>query len=83
MCVDYRAATERILFEKYLKSLENRSGASQQLLFPQTINLNPADFSLVMEIQSDISAFGVCSRADRQIRPGHTRRSSGCSHHGC
>ena len=58
MCVDYKAATERILFEKYLKSLENRSGASQQLLFPQTINLNPADFSLVMEIQSDISALG-------------------------
>ena len=58
MCVDYKAATERVLFEKYLKSLENRSGASQQLLFPQTINLNPADFSLVMEIQSDISALG-------------------------
>jgi DNA mismatch repair protein MutL len=58
MCVDYKAATERILFEKYLKNLENCSGASQQLLFPQTINLNPADFSLVMEIQSDISALG-------------------------
>ncbi len=58
MWVDYKAASERILYEKYQLSLENRSGASQQLLFPQTINMNPADFSLVMEIQSDISALG-------------------------
>ncbi len=58
MCVDYKAATERILYEKYLNNLENRSGASQQLLFPQTLNMNPADFSLIMEIQSDISALG-------------------------
>lgn len=58
MCVDYRAASERILYESYLKCLENRSGASQQLLFPQTITMNPADFSLVMEIMPDITALG-------------------------
>ena len=58
MCVDYKAASERILFEKYLTILENKSGASQQLLFPQTLNMNPADFSLVMEIKEDISALG-------------------------
>jgi len=58
MCVDYKAATERILYEQYLQSLENKSGASQQLLFPQTISMNPANFAMVMEIHSDISALG-------------------------
>ena len=58
MLVDYKAATERILYEKYLQSLENQSGASQQLLFPQTISMNPADFAMVMEILPDISALG-------------------------
>jgi DNA mismatch repair protein MutL len=58
MCIDYRAASERILYEKYLNCLEKRSGASQQLLFPQTITMNPADFSLVMELRSDITALG-------------------------
>lgn len=58
MWVDYKAASERILYEKYLECLENRKGASQQLLFPQTITMNPADFALVMEIESDIQALG-------------------------
>jgi len=58
MYIDYRAASERILYEKYLVCLEKRTGASQQLLFPQTITMNPADFSLVMEIKADITALG-------------------------
>ncbi len=58
MWVDYRAASERILFENYLRCLQQRSGASQQLLFPQTISMNPADFALVMELEYDIKALG-------------------------
>jgi DNA mismatch repair protein MutL len=58
MWVDYRAASERILFEKYLRYLQQPIGASQQLLFPQTISMNPADFALVMELEVDIKALG-------------------------
>ena len=58
MWVNYLAATERILYENYLRCLEQKRGASQQLLFPQTIAMNPADYSLVMEIELDIKAMG-------------------------
>lgn len=58
MLIDQQAAHERILFEKYCTALEKKSGASQQLLFPQTITLNPADFALVMELEAEFSALG-------------------------
>lgn len=58
MLIDQQAAHERILFEKYCAALEKKSGASQQLLFPQTITLNPADFALVMELETEFSALG-------------------------
>jgi DNA mismatch repair protein MutL len=58
MMVDYKAASERIFFEQYLQCLEQRQGASQQLLFPQSISINPADFNLIMELEADIRALG-------------------------
>jgi DNA mismatch repair protein MutL len=58
MIVDQQAAHERILFEKFLAQLKNRSGQSQQSLFPQTITLSPADFVLVIEMQQEITALG-------------------------
>ena len=58
MMIDQQAAHERILFEKYFSQLENKSGASQQSLFPQTVTLNPADFALVMELKEEITALG-------------------------
>lgn len=58
MIVDQQSAHERILFEKFISLLENKSGASQQSLFPQAISLNPSDFALVMEMEEDIRALG-------------------------
>lgn len=58
MLVDVRAAYERILYEQYLVSLEQGSGVSQQCLFPVTVKLSPADFSLIMEIKDEIRALG-------------------------
>jgi DNA mismatch repair protein MutL len=58
LLVDYKAASERIFFEQYLQCLEKKFGASQQLLFPQTIAMNPADFALVMELADEIRALG-------------------------
>ena len=51
--IDQQSAHERILFERFKTILANKNGASQQYLFPQNIELNPADFALVMELEEE------------------------------
>lgn len=58
MLIDQRAAYERILYEKYYNNLKNKKSFTQQLLFPKTLDLHPADYQLVMEIQDEIKALG-------------------------
>lgn len=58
MLVDQQAAHERVLFERFFTNLKNDSAASQQTLFPQTVSLNPGDFSLVMDMDEEIRALG-------------------------
>lgn len=56
--IDQVAAHERILYERYIQRLQNKVGASQSSLFPQQIELNPSDMSLVTEIKSEIRMLG-------------------------
>ena len=58
MFVDQQAAHERILFEKNLQRLAGKAGESQQSLFPQTVDLAPADFALALEMAPEIRALG-------------------------
>jgi DNA mismatch repair protein MutL len=58
MIIDQNAAHERILFNKNMMQLKTKSGESQQSLFPQTIDLAPSDFALVLEMTKEISALG-------------------------
>lgn len=58
MIVDQEFAHERILYEKFLNQLKNKSAQSQQDLFPQTVNLSAADFALVLEMAQEIAALG-------------------------
>jgi len=58
MLIDQRAAYERILYEKYNNNLKNKKSFTQQLLFPKTLDLQPADYQLVIEIQEEIKALG-------------------------
>jgi len=58
MIVEQHYAHERILYERYLEMLENKSGASQHCLFPQSIDLSMSDFSLTMELKDEITALG-------------------------
>ena len=58
MVIDQQFAHERILYEKFLNQLKNKSGESQQDLFPQTVVLSPSDFALVLEMEQEISALG-------------------------
>lgn len=63
MLIDQQAAHERILFEQFQQQLQDNQGASQQSLFPQTVELNPGDFALLEEILPEIQALGF------QLRP--------------
>ena len=58
MIFQQQAMHERILYERYLRQLEQQRGASQQMLFPETLALNPSDFALVMEMKEEIRALG-------------------------
>ena len=58
LLVSQQEAHERIMYERFLMMLQGRSGASQQSLFPQTLELNPSDFSLVMGMKDEINAIG-------------------------
>lgn len=50
MIVDQHVAHERILYEKALQRMNNAVPSSQQLLFPQTIQLSSGDFTLAKEL---------------------------------
>lgn len=58
MIIDQQAAHERVLFEKFMMQLKNKSGESQQSLFPQSITLSAADFALLMEMEQEVTALG-------------------------
>ena len=58
MVIDQRRAHERILFEQFLEVLKSDSVASQQQLFPQTIELNPADAAVLRSILEDLLSLG-------------------------
>jgi len=58
MIIDQQAAQERILYEKYIASLHKKTGASQALLFPQTVQLAPADALLLQELAAEFRDMG-------------------------
>lgn len=58
LIVDQHLAHKRVLYEKYLKEIENNIEASQQELFPQHITLNQNDASLLKEIKPDLEKIG-------------------------
>ena len=58
LVVDQNLAHFRVLFEKYLKELENHDGVSQQELFPQALTLNVNDASLLKEMMPELENLG-------------------------
>ncbi len=57
--IDQQAAAERILFEKNIKAIATQKNISQQLLFPQTIELPSIESSLLKELISDLFIVGL------------------------
>lgn len=58
MVIDQKRAHERILYERLMQVLENHEVASQQQLFPETIELNASDATLLSSILPDLRALG-------------------------
>ncbi len=58
MLIDQQAALMRIYYEQYAEMLEKQQGGSQQLLFPETLELNPSDITLVTELEKEIKRLG-------------------------
>ncbi|MBK6611899.1 MAG: DNA mismatch repair endonuclease MutL [Sphingobacteriales bacterium] len=58
LLIDQQAAHERVLYERFNQHLHDAAGASQQLLFPETINLNPADATLMAGLLPMLSHLG-------------------------
>ena len=58
LIVDQQRAHQRILFEQYFKSLQNKRPLSQQLVFPHEIHLSPTDIEIFKEITDDIESVG-------------------------
>lgn len=58
MIIDQHVAHERILYEKILRSFEADMPVSQQLLFPQSVEIDPGDYELLKEIKEYINKIG-------------------------
>jgi DNA mismatch repair protein MutL len=58
MVIDQQGAHERILYERIIDSFEKNKSATQQELFPKTIELNTPDFELVKELHCEIQSIG-------------------------
>jgi len=58
LLIDQRAAHQRILYEQFLQTLRDKPAASQQSLFPQTLELPHADVGLMTDILPDLKQLG-------------------------
>lgn len=58
MIIDAHVAHERILYEKAIKSFDANLPFTQQLLFSQTVQLDPADYLLVKELEPHLTKLG-------------------------
>ncbi|MCB0431045.1 MAG: DNA mismatch repair endonuclease MutL [Flavobacteriales bacterium] len=58
LVIHQQLAHERILYERFLDHLETAQGSCQQLLFPETIELQAEDLDILREIEEDVKALG-------------------------
>lgn len=58
LLIDQQAASERILYERYLEALRQQPVATQQALFPKNIEFPPADATLLRAILPEVNRLG-------------------------
>lgn len=65
--IDQQAAHERILYERYQLAFEKQPLSSQQSLFPETLELSPADAALLTGMLQELKTLGYeVQQIDRQ-----------------
>lgn len=63
LVIDQQRAHERVLFEKYLRAIEQHNAHVQQLLFPETLEFSPSDAAIVSALLEDFNALGFDLRS--------------------
>ncbi|MCX6312235.1 MAG: DNA mismatch repair endonuclease MutL [Bacteroidetes bacterium] len=63
LVIDQQRAHERILFEKFLRSIEQHNAPVQQILFPETMEFSPSDSAIVTSLLDDFNALGFDLRS--------------------
>jgi len=58
MIIHRQRALERIFYEELLQSLESGKGTTQQLLFPETIQLNADDSEVIQNMMDELTTLG-------------------------
>ena len=58
MIIDQHRAHVRILYEDYLRQMEQRGGRSQKLLFPEVVQLSPSESVLLDEMLPELEHIG-------------------------
>ncbi|UZR93077.1 DNA mismatch repair endonuclease MutL [Chondrinema litorale] len=58
MVINQQAAHERILYDQFINRLESGKGISQKLVFPQTIELPPADCATLIGVLPELHQIG-------------------------
>ena len=58
MIVDQHAAHERVIYEKTVRRFESMEKRTQELLFPQAVELTPSDAALVRELAPLLEGLG-------------------------
>jgi len=58
LLIDQKRAYQRVLYDQFMDNLQRKNGASQQMLFPKILDINPADQLLLQEIKEDINDLG-------------------------
>jgi len=74
MLIDQKRAHERVLYESYIRSFALNIPVAQRSLFPETLELDPADYLILQEIAADLQTIGF----DLSDFGGNTFVVNGC-----
>jgi len=83
LMIDQRRAHIRILYDQFMKEIQDKKGFSQQLLFPEVLQLMPDDYLFFEQIKTELRYVGFEFEADKtyqyQIKgiPAQLKTTSG------
>ena len=76
--IDASAAHERILYERYEKSIsKNANATSQQILFPPTLTFSVVDYELLKEVLPELAILGFSIEINEKLERNQQARLIG------